>query len=149
MGSPYAMFKTDKVAEAEQGVVLDYGDFRIRIARAGGANKKFTRLISTKLKPFRRQMETDTLSEDVATKLMIEAYADGIVLGWVSKDKDGNFVDGIHDSEMNIKPYSREAVMKIFADLPDLFKDVQAQANQAALFRAVDLETDAKNSSAV
>ena len=136
MASPYELFKTDEKFEVEQGVTLDYGEFKIRIARAGGANKRFGKLLNTRLKPHRRQMETDTMDEKVALKIMIETYADTIVLGW----------EGVKDETGKIMVYSKENVIKLFTDLPELFRDVQRQADNVALFRAEELAEDSKNS---
>lgn len=146
MANPYELFKTDEKMEAEQGVVLDYGDFRIRIARAGGANKKFSKMYEARTKSFRRQMETETLPEEVANRLMVELYVDAVVLGMTVKDKDGKFVDGIYDAEGNILEYNRRNAIDIFMNLPELFRDIQVQANKISLFRAEELEKDAKNS---
>ncbi len=149
MANPYQLFKNDEKTELEHGIVLDYNDFRVRIARAGGSNKKFGRVLQARLKPYRRQMETETMQDDVAAKIMAEVYADTIILGWVSKDKEGKFLEGVHDPEGNVVSYSREAVIAILIALPDLFRDIQIQAANASLFRSIEQEKDAKNLSAV
>lgn len=135
MTSPYTQFETDAALETE-GVVLDYGEFRIRIARAGGANKKFAKVLEAKLKPYRRQIANDTLDEEVARRIQIEAYADAIVLGWDDmKGRDG-------------KPlaFSRDNCIRLFNDLPDLFADVREQSAKVALFRREEIEEAAGNS---
>ena len=134
MATPYEMFKTDPKIEVEQGVVLDYGEFKIRIARAGGSNKRFERLLRARMKPHRRQFETDTLPEEVATKLMTGVYADAVVLGW----------EGVKDEDGKTLAFNRENVIKLFTDLPDLFRDVQAQAGLVSLFKVIELEEDEK-----
>jgi hypothetical protein len=144
MASPYEMFKTSKELEADKGVILDYGDFRVRIARAGGGNKKYARIITARLKPYRRQIDTDTMDEELARKIHAEVYADTVILGWESKGPDGKFVSGIQDENGDILPFSREAVIKTLLDLPDLFSDIQAQAGKVSLFRAAELEDDTK-----
>lgn len=139
MASPYELFKTDEKAELDEGVILDYGEFNIRIARAGGSNKKFGKLLNVRLKPHRRQMETDTMDDAVATRIMVETYADSIILGW-NNVKDASGAD---------MEYNRENVIKLFTDLPDLFRDVQSQAGQVALFRSAEADATIKNSVAV
>jgi hypothetical protein len=128
------MFQTSPKFEVEEGINLDYGDFKIRICRAGGANKRFGKLLNSRLKPHRQRMATDTLPEEVALKIMIETYADTIVLGW----------DGVTDAENKPLDYNKENVIKLFTDLPELFRDVQRQADNQSLFRAADLEVDSK-----
>ena len=40
MNTMFDQFETDPVLESE-GIWIDYGAFRVKIARAGGANKKY------------------------------------------------------------------------------------------------------------
>ena len=65
MTNPYKLFGSDKDVE-QKGVLVNYGDFRLRIARAGGSNQRFRRLLQAKLKPFRHQIDNDTMDEQVS-----------------------------------------------------------------------------------
>jgi len=136
--SPYAMFATSTEIE-RGGVLLDYGAFKIRIARAGGANRKFASVLEAKLKPYRRQIQTESMDDEVATRLIIEAYAESVVIDW----------EGVVDGAGTPLPFAKENVIKLFTDLPDLFRDVQEQATKASLFRAAEVEEDEKNSATV
>jgi hypothetical protein len=137
MANPYEMFKTNANAEVERGIDLDYGDFKIRIVRAGGANKKFSQLLTAKMRPYRRQIDNDTLDPAVADRLMAEVYADTIILGW----------DGVCGEDGKPLSFSKENVVKILTDLPDMFRDIQSQAMLAANFKIEERKEDAKNSS--
>ncbi len=138
--SLYKQFKTDKNVEKE-GIVLNYGknskgaDIEIRIARAGGANVQYAKLLEVKTKPYRRQIQNETLDNDVAEKITKEVYAKAVVLGW----------SGVEDENGKELEFSFENCMKLFDDLPDLWTDIQQQSTKAALFRADILEQDAKN----
>ena len=138
--SLYSQFKTDKNIEKE-GIVLNYGknskgaDIEIRIARAGGANVQYAKLLEAKTKPYRRQIQNETLDNDVAEKITKEVYAKAVVLGW----------SGVEDENGKELEFSFENCMKLFDDLPDLWTDIQQQSTKAALFRADILEQDAKN----
>lgn len=138
--SLYSQFKTDKSIEKE-GIVLNYGknskgkDIEIRIARAGGANVQYAKLLEAKTKPYRRQIQNETLENEVAEKITQEVYARTVVLGW----------NGVEDESGNEMLFSFENCMKLFADLPDLWSDIQQQSQRSALFRAELLEQDAKN----
>ncbi len=149
MTSPYAQFKTDDALETE-GVILDYGDYAIRIARAGGANKRFGKVLDAKRKPYARQIQNETLDDEVARKLMAEAYADAIVLGWGSRPApDADIAWGsIPGPDGQPMPFTRQACVKLFLDLPDLFADIREQSAKVALFRREDIEEAAKNSAA-
>jgi hypothetical protein len=135
MASPYDLFKTDPMTETE-GLTLDYGDFQIRIARAGGANRGFVRALEARLKPYRRQLQSETLDEQVAERILREVYADHVILGW----------QGVADGDGKAMAFSRANVLKLLSDLPELFRDLQEQAGRIALFRAQELE-DAKGNS--
>ena len=132
--NPYKMFKTEEKMEAG-GIELDYGDFKFRIARAGGSNTKYTRLLAKRLKPYQRQMDMGVLENDVADRLMAGIYADSVILGW----------EGVTDADGNPMEFTRENCVTLFLDLPGLFSDIREQAQKAVNFRAEALENAAKN----
>lgn len=138
--SLYSQFKTDGNVENE-GVVLEYGinkagkTISIRIARAGGANTKFAKLMEHKVKPYRRQIQNESMDPALAEKIAKEVYAETVVLGWEN-------VEDEHGKELE---FTVENVIKLFTDLPDLYTDIQSQAQRTALFRADILEADSKN----
>lgn len=146
----YASFKTSKDVERE-GVYLDYGKFRIKVARAGGANKAYQRLLEVKMRPLQRAIKTETLDPELAEDLMREVYAKTVVLGWDTKVTD---VKGEPTWEVGkLRPAAGgelikatpEAVAALFKALPDLFSDVIAQASSIALFREEIREDNAGN----
>lgn len=133
--SLYKQFKTNPSVE-QDGVILDYGDgVKIRIARAGGANKAFLRAVEAFARKHRRQIQLDTLPEDTSREILREIVATTVVLGW----------EGVEDEAGNPMPFTKENAIKLFTDLPDLFSDLYAQAQNAALFREEIREADAKN----
>jgi len=143
--SMFSQFKTNPDLE-KNGVVIDYGTFRVTIARAGGANKKFGRLLEAKTKPHKRAIQTETMDQEKSVDIMREVYADAVILNWETKIND-QFVVGIEDPEDASKtvPFTRDNLLATFKALPDLFSDLQEQAMRAALFRDELREEDAKN----
>lgn len=137
----YNAFATDQSAEIN-GVVLDYGPnsknepIQIRVARAGGANAKFAKVLEHKLRPYKRALANDTMDSKMAERLMIEAFAEAVVISW----------NGVEDREGNEIEFTKENIVKLFTDLPDLFRDVQEQSQKAALFRAELREAEQGNS---
>lgn len=144
-GGMYNQFKTDDSLETK-GVEIDYGTFRVTIARAGGANKKYAKLFTSKTQPYRRAMQTETMDDTRAEDLMYELYAEAIVLRWEVKVGD-EWVIGIESPEPGAKPmaFTRDNIIKTFQALPDLFTDIRQQSEKVALFRMEELETDAGN----
>lgn len=157
MSSLYKQFQSDPKLEKE-GILLEYGindrvlaalladgmakeeaetkaAICIRIARAGGANVQFSKRMEIVVKPYRRQIQTETIETKQVEKLVRQVYAETVVLGWENvDDKTG-------------KPLEFTVVncVQVFNDLPDLFLDLQEQAQRAALFRAEVREADAGN----
>lgn len=139
--SLYNTFETDKDLEKE-GILLDYGfnsknePIQIRIARAGGANVRFAKILEQKMRPYKRAIANDTMDNKVAEKLLIETYADGVILSWTGvEDRDGTALE-----------FNRDNIVKVLTDLPDLFMDIQQQSQKVALFRADLREAEAGNS---
>lgn len=138
--SLYQKFETDRSLE-KTGIELDYGPNSkkqptlIRIARAGGANDAYLKRMESKAKPHRRAIQHETIDKDTLAKIIREVYAETVVLGW----------SGVEDREGNALEYSVENAVKLFTDLPDLFLDIQEQAQNAALFRVNLRDDDAKN----
>jgi hypothetical protein len=143
--SMYAQFQTDGSLE-QSGVWLDYGEFKVKISRAGGANKKFVKLLEQRTKPFRRAMQTETMNNDKAMEILRGVYAATIVMAWETK-VDGEFAPGIEPPEEGEKllPFNIENVAEVFNTLPDLFADIQEQSNKVAIFREELLESDSGN----
>lgn len=132
--SPYDLFSTDADVE-NKGITLDFGDFAIRIARAGGANKKYAKALVRILKPFRKAIATNTISDARQSALMAEVYAESVILDWVNvKDRDG----------VNME-FNKENCIKLLVDLPVLFQQIMADAENYNNFKAIEAEEVAKN----
>ena len=147
--SMYKQFKTNDNLEI-RGIILDYGDFRVTIARAGGANKRYDKILDLKAKPYKRAIQLGTISAEKDAELMREVYAEAVILKWevvVERDEEDNriFKEGIEAPNGSVIPFSRENVLMTLKNLPDLMKDIQEQANKVSLFREEELEEDAKN----
>lgn len=136
---PEALFKPSGKLEQE-GVWLDYGDFRIKITRAGATNDRFKRLMNDKMKPHRRAMANDTMSDKVGDRVTREVWAESIVLGW-----DSPLGANLMPYQGAAFPFSVENCIKLFTDLPDLFIDVREQSMKMGLFLEDTAEADAGN----
>jgi hypothetical protein len=145
-------FATD-VSLEQKGIIIDYGNDRIRIARAGGGNKKFARLLESKTKPFRRAIAVGAFDNDRSMDILRQVYAEAVVLSWeVNKGTmaEPKWETGIDPKDAGTKgekllPVTPVNVMKVFVNLPDLFSDLQLQAQAGALFRTELTEASAGN----
>ena len=148
--SMYDQFETDPTLEAE-GIWIDYGDFRVQIGRAGGANKRYLSYAEAKTKPFRRAIQAGTMPEERSKALLYDIYAKTIILNWQINDgvdKDGNtkWKNGIHKKGGGLLEVTPDNIVLTFKNLPALFMDIQASAESISLFRKEEMEADAKNS---
>jgi hypothetical protein len=143
----YELFSSDPSAEKE-GIALDYGEFRVTIARAGGANKRYAKLLNQKSKPFQRLIQLDQLDNDKAIEILMDVHSLCVVKNWEVKDEDGKWVDGIESADGKaILPVTPANIFDTFKALPDLFADIREQAEKGALFRNALREEAAGNSS--
>jgi hypothetical protein len=136
---PEALFKTSRKAE-EEGLWLDYGDFRIRILRAGPNNERFKQEFERRMRPHRRAIQNDALPAKVAEAITREVWARTIIVGW-----DSPLGDGLIPYGGKAFQFSPENAIQLFTDLPDLFADVRDQSMKFGLFVADAVETDAGN----
>jgi hypothetical protein len=147
-----AQFATDVSLETS-GIIIDYGNDRIKIARAGGANKKFERLLETKTKHLRRAIAVGAIGNEQSMAILREVYAQTIVLSW--ETNTGTLTEPKWDKGIDPKdagktgkallPVTAENVKAVFTNLPDLFIDLQQQAQAGALYRQEINEGSAGN----
>lgn len=148
--SLYKQFKTDNDLE-KSGIVLEYGEnshgkpIGIRIGRAGGGNLAYQRLLEARVKPYRRQIQNETIENALVEKLMREVYAETVVIGWENVEFPVLDAAGNDTGKTEELPYTVENCVRLFNDLPELYRDIQEQSQRAALFRAEVREADSKN----
>ncbi len=128
-----------------QGVLLDLGDSRIRIARAGGSNIRFQKLYEAYQKVYGRQIELDTLDDKVQLREFISIYAKAIVLGWESGPLDEPINGIIPGPDGEDLQFNEANTIKILTDLPELFSYITKSSMEVALFRDKVKQADAKN----
>ena len=111
-----------------------------KIARAGGANKKFDTIQRAGLKPFQRliQAQSKNLSQELMEKIQEvnkHAFVGACMLDWKNVfDKEGNQV-----------AFSKEAAAKFMDQLPALYEDLFGYANSIATFQDEEIEADSGN----
>lgn len=148
--SLYKQFKTDNTLEKD-GILLEYGEnskgkpICIRVARAGGSNNAYAKRMEARVKPYRRQIQNETMESALVERIVKEVYAETVVLGWENVEFPVLDAQGNQTDKLEELPYTTENCIRLFDDLPDLFRDIQEQSQRAALFRAEVREADAKN----
>ena len=140
MGSLFKQYKTDKKIEVD-GIWVDFPKNdngtvpQFLIARVGPSNPKYVAAYERHSKPYRTQIRKELLSEELSAKVLYAAFADGCVHDWRN----------VQDAEGNNLPYTRENVIWLFNQLPDLYNDLYSVASNYSTYAASGLESDAKN----
>ena len=137
------IFGTSASLETE-GIWIDYGEYgRIKVARAGGKNKAFKNLMERSLRPYRSAMNMGTMDDAVLERITRENFAEAVVLDWDIVE-EGPIDETTGKPTLVPVPFSREACVKIFEALPDLFLDIMQQAQTVVNFVEASREIDAK-----
>jgi hypothetical protein len=144
----YDQFATDAQME-KQGIIIDYGPnadlpkvdgeaphILFRIARAGGANQTFNKVLERLTRPHRRMIQSGHMDTVLADQLYEQAFIESILLGW----------DNVTNKAGEPLPYSKLNAAQLFKDLPELYRDLREQANNSSLFREEQREADLGNS---
>lgn len=143
--SPYARFKSNKEAELDGLLFSPMEGVRFLVARAGGRNESFKRAFAQKTKPFRHQIQNETLSDEKSNELMAEVYAETVIKGWESQI-DGDWKPVLLDENGKEMPFTKANFCKVMRDLPELFRQITTFANDASVFLEQDEAEDAGNS---
>lgn len=148
-----SMYGTDKDSE-QNGVWVEWPDFRVRVSRAGGSNTRYYAVVAAKAKPHRRAIQTKTISPDVQAMIGIEALAEACVMDFQyvkERGPDGKPVweRGIKDEDENGDPtvleFTPENVVAMFIKYPDFAKSIAEYSDNMSLFRDVTNEDQVKN----
>jgi hypothetical protein len=133
----FEMFKTDERRETN-GRWVDYGDKsgRFLVAHIKQRDSAYSKLLRAKLKPYRRQIQAETMDESTLRDIMVDVFAEKGLLGW----------EGVHDAEGQEIPYSADKAKWLLRELPVLYDDLFEVAGDFSNFRLAESEADAKNS---
>ncbi len=134
--SIFDLFETDESIET-MGVLVRYGKkIRILVARAGGANRKFDKLIKDLAKPHRKAINANTVDSSIMEEIMQIAYSKTVVLGWegVQLERGGPLVE-----------FSVENCKTLFKKIPALWIDLRDFAANYTNFLVDDSDEVIKN----
>lgn len=129
----------------------------IILARAGGTNVRFAKVLEAKSKPYRRQIDAGTLDPKIDRLMMAEVFAETVVKSWETLVNDKllhgieaspDAKDGMYSCAIDkngLVPYNNQNVVATLLMLPDLLQDIQREANRVSNYLKGDREDDGKN----
>lgn len=129
------VFAMDESKERD-GIVIQYGAIRVRLARAGGANARFQKVVEEVTRPYRRMIEVGMLDREQDKALSREIFAKAVVLEWSGVTAD----DGTTEV-----PFTVDTAITCFERYPEFFNFVVSEAQRMANYRQAALEGEAKN----
>ncbi len=143
MKSLRSAFKTSPRLETE-GIKLEMANARITLARAGGANTKFNAAMAKIAEQHKRAIATGLLGNDKAMRVLMEVYAETVVLDWetnIGTEANPDWVRGIDFGDEpaqrpeELREVTFENVLAFFHDMPDFFLEVKDTAENVQAFR--------------
>ena len=125
-------FEMDRTLE-EEGVWFDIGDGgRLKIARRG--NRRYRDRLRGLTRGKERQLQLNTLPEDVAEDLLCTALASGILLDWEKIEENGKKV-----------VYTEQVAADMLRRYPDFRVLVESLSDDMEAYKAREEELAEKN----
>ena len=128
--------KTSEKLETS-GIWLEVENNRIKLARAGGSNKKYEMAMERFARKYGKAL--NMISETVGRKFFHETYAETIILDWLYADENGDLNEegrdyaqeslerktrwsrGINIDDENILTFEPENVVKVLNEFSPMF----------------------------
>lgn len=140
----YSLFQTDEDAETSGKWVFPAGEGddkpAFKIARAGGANKKFNKLQTSLLKPhaalFRnsgRGLSNEAI--EIAAAVAKQCFMETVLLDWKN----------VKDTSGTVLPFSKENAEMLMKKLPALYDFLMSEAQAIQTFNSASLEDESGN----
>jgi len=108
------------------------GDIRIKVRRMG--NSRYKEVFQKLIRPYRRQIDKGTLSEEVAEQILSRALTEAVIVDW----------ENLEDGGKPVK-FTKENAYKYLLEFEELRASVQDCAGEREEFRVAWLEESAKN----
>lgn len=145
--SMFEGFDTNSQLESE-GIWADYGDFRVRLRRAGGGNKLYQKTAEKVMRPYQKLAKANALTNDKSIELLKIIFARAVVADWQYKDENGNWVSGIEDPATGqISAVEEDVLIRVFDAYSDLFDDLVATSREMRNYLTEDDQAAQGNSS--
>lgn len=105
------------------------------VSRMGKANKAYTKALESATRPYRRQIELNTMKNKVAEDIFLKVFCNHVLLGWKN----------VQNESGEVIPFSKDAAISLMQELPDVYERLQQEASLSSNFRDSVLEEEAGN----
>ena len=126
-------------AKSREGVWIDVEGSEFKVSRASGvANPRYQAALDEQQRKYRRKLDAGLLGTQKQQEIYTKVFVDTILLDWRGvKSKTGEDV-----------PFSKEAAIKLFTELPELLDYLSKEASDRSNFEAAIEEEELGNSDA-
>lgn len=144
-------FKTDAKLEVEgfwfEVAISEQNDkpIRFKLARAGGGNKRYSKVFERVSKPYRQILDSKTHSdkkEEKAEEIMLAVFSEAVLTDWDNVPKAD--ITG-KDSDKGTIEYSVDGAKKLLKELPELYHILSREASVLDNYREKAQEDIAGN----
>ena len=137
MKSIRSAFKASDKLENE-GVFLEMGNTRIRLARAGGSNTGFNAAMAEAAEKHQRALKNGLLTPEGMKKIAFPVWAKHVVKSWetnLGTEENPEWKDGIDDGKGGVEPASFDNIVAFFHEVPDWFLECKTFSEDIQYYR--------------
>lgn len=112
------------------------------LARMSNANPRYLKVLNQVMKPYQREIQLGTLSEEKAKELQIRIFVDAILTGWeniLASDVTGD------PNAAGYLDFSKQYATMLLERLPELHRVLSDFASDMSNYLEVNREEAAKN----
>lgn len=135
MSNPFEMFETDTNEEVD-GVWNDFGDFRVKLARAGGSNTSWFKEMNKEAKSA-GVATIDALDSEQVEDIVRNVFVKAVIKDHQVKDEKKKWEQGVfikEDSKVQVVPFTVENTVQMLKQLPEYYKKLQKWADDYKTF---------------
>jgi len=139
--NPFEMFETEESYEIN-GVWQDFGDFRIKLARSGGKNTAYNKMLADEIKKLGKAT-FDAVDPEEATDLVRKVFVKTIIKDHEIKGKKG-WEKGVYvkkDGKITVVPFTSDNMELCLKQLPEYWDKIQQYADDYKVFQR-EVETE-------
>ena len=136
----------------QAGIVKDFGDFVITVARAGGSNESYGRVMAELFAPYEQVMALNEMSDEVAAEIWHKVLCRTVIKHWAFKRDDPTepgkklLVQGLGMDEYgNVVAATEDNICELFKVAKELFVEIRTFAERRENFSLANKAAAAKN----
>lgn len=149
--SIYQKYITDPTKE-QGGIVKDFGDFVITVARAGGSNSAYGKVMAELFAPYEQVMALDQMQDEIVSEIWHKVLCRTVIKYWSFKEpspenpKQQTLVAGLgRDEGGNIVEATEENICELFKQAKELFVEIRVFAEQRENYSLLNRQAATKN----